>query len=140
MSFDGELLANVGYQMTTSGSPWQEKLRREQLLATDYGYIYYNPMPPYYFGFSDKKDANRAYDDGTIFYLDKEFNVLKYKAFRQSNGNEWEDNYFEDMAIYSMVKNNTFNGMRLPSIYVMDSKGDCRLVKQFGYEDFKCRV
>ena len=48
--------------------------------------------------------------------------------------------YFEDMAIYSMVKNNTFNGMRLPSIYVMDSKGDCRLVKQFGYEDFKCRL
>lgn len=48
--------------------------------------------------------------------------------------------YFEDMAIYSMVKNNTFNGMCLPSIYAMDVDGDCRLIKKFGYEDFKCRV
>lgn len=48
--------------------------------------------------------------------------------------------YFEDMAIYSMVKNNTFNGMCLPSIYAMDVNGDCRLIKKFGYEDFKCRV
>ena len=48
--------------------------------------------------------------------------------------------YFEDMAIYSMVKNNTFNGMCLPSIYAMDESGDCRLIKKFGYEDFKCRV
>ena len=48
--------------------------------------------------------------------------------------------YFEDMAIYSMVKNNTFNGMCLPSIAVMDEKGDCRVVKRFGYEDFKERL
>lgn len=47
---------------------------------------------------------------------------------------------FEDMAIYSMVKNNTFNGMCLPSIYAMDEEGDCRLIKKFGYEDFKCRL
>ncbi len=48
--------------------------------------------------------------------------------------------YFEDMAIYSMVKNNTFNGMCLPSIAVMDEKGGCRVVKRFGYEDFKERL
>lgn len=47
---------------------------------------------------------------------------------------------FEDMAIYSMVKNNTFNGMALPSIYAMNPEGDCRLIKKFGYEDFKCRL
>lgn len=47
---------------------------------------------------------------------------------------------FEDMAIYSMVKNNTFNGICLPSIYVMDEQGECKLVKKFGYEDFKCRL
>ena len=33
---------------------------------------------------------------------------------------------FCDMAIYSMVKNNTFNGIPLPSIYSMDRNGDCR--------------
>jgi carboxynorspermidine decarboxylase len=48
--------------------------------------------------------------------------------------------YFEDMAIYSMVKNNTFNGMALPAIWKMDEAGDCTLVKQFGYEDFKGRL
>ncbi|MCD7744642.1 MAG: carboxynorspermidine decarboxylase [Lachnospiraceae bacterium] len=111
--------------------------------------------------------------------------------------------YFEDMAIYSMVKNNTFNGIALPSIWVMEAKiadlksgnvtevknavpksgnvieakisvpdlenvmetkrndsgsgnvtdesesgktaetgpqGECRLIKEFGYEDFKGRL
>lgn len=48
--------------------------------------------------------------------------------------------YFKDMAIYSMVKNNTFNGICLPSIYVMAEDGECKLVRSFGYEDFKMRL
>ena len=48
--------------------------------------------------------------------------------------------YFQDMAIYSMVKNNTFNGIPLPSIAVMDSNKDCRVIKSFGYKDFKGRL
>ncbi|MBQ1613323.1 MAG: carboxynorspermidine decarboxylase, partial [Selenomonas sp.] len=48
--------------------------------------------------------------------------------------------YFEDMAIYSMVKNNTFNGMALPSIWKMDAGGECTLVRKFGYKDFKERL
>lgn len=47
---------------------------------------------------------------------------------------------FEDMAIYSMVKNNTFNGMPLPAIALMKKSGECELVKCFGYEDFKGRL
>lgn len=47
---------------------------------------------------------------------------------------------FEDMAIYSMVKNNTFNGIPLPSVYKMDGNGECTLIKSFGYEDFKGRL
>ena len=47
---------------------------------------------------------------------------------------------FEDMAIYSMVKTNTFNGIPLPSIAVMDKAGNCRMIKEFGYEDFKNRL
>lgn len=47
---------------------------------------------------------------------------------------------FCDMAIYSMVKNNTFNGIPLPSIYSMDRNGDCHLIKSFGYNDFKERL
>ncbi len=47
---------------------------------------------------------------------------------------------FEDMAIYSMVKNNTFNGMPLPTIALLHEDGTAELVKEFGYEDFKGRL
>ena len=47
---------------------------------------------------------------------------------------------FEDMAIYSMVKTNTFNGMPLPALALRKEDGDCVLVKKFGYRDFKERL
>ncbi|MCM1191489.1 MAG: carboxynorspermidine decarboxylase [Butyrivibrio sp.] len=47
---------------------------------------------------------------------------------------------FEDMAIYSMVKTNTFNGMPLPDIVLREKSGEYRRVRQFGYEDFKMRL
>lgn len=47
---------------------------------------------------------------------------------------------FEDMAIYSMVKNNTFNGMPLPDIAVLRENGELELIKRFGYSDFKERL
>lgn len=47
---------------------------------------------------------------------------------------------FCDMAIYSMCKNNTFNGIPLPSIYILRENGSAELVKKFGYEDFRSRL
>lgn len=47
---------------------------------------------------------------------------------------------FCDMAIYSMVKNNTFNGINLPSIYLNTEAEGLKLIKRFGYEDFKRRL
>ena len=47
---------------------------------------------------------------------------------------------FEDMALYTMVKTNTFNGMPLPDIRWLGEDGRMRLVKRFGYEDFKGRL
>ncbi len=47
---------------------------------------------------------------------------------------------FEDMAIYSMVKNNTFNGMSLPDIKIMKRDGEIETIKSFGYQDFKERL
>lgn len=46
---------------------------------------------------------------------------------------------FTDMAHYTMVKNNTFNGVNLPSIYLMNDSGT-RLIKSFGYDDYKRRL
>lgn len=47
---------------------------------------------------------------------------------------------FEDMALYTMVKTNTFNGMALPSIVFRDQEGEEHLVRTFSYEDFKNRL
>ncbi|MBQ8799460.1 MAG: carboxynorspermidine decarboxylase [Lachnospiraceae bacterium] len=47
---------------------------------------------------------------------------------------------YEDMAIYSTYKNNTFNGMPLPDIWVANSDGTYKLLAQFGYDDFKFRL
>lgn len=47
---------------------------------------------------------------------------------------------FEDMAIYSTCKNNTFNGMPLPDIWELHSNGSLELLARFGYHDFKYRL
>ncbi|MBP5580539.1 MAG: carboxynorspermidine decarboxylase, partial [Ruminococcus sp.] len=47
---------------------------------------------------------------------------------------------FGDMAIYSMVKNNTFNGMPLPSILLLKKDGSFETLRSFGYDDFKERL
>jgi len=47
---------------------------------------------------------------------------------------------FTDMAHYSMVKNNTFNGIALPSIMAYNKERGVYIVKEFGYEDFKERL
>jgi carboxynorspermidine decarboxylase len=48
---------------------------------------------------------------------------------------------FLDMAHYSMVKTNTFNGIQLPSIAVYKAETDAfSIIREFGYEDFKRRL
>ena len=47
---------------------------------------------------------------------------------------------FGDMAIYTMVKNNTFNGMPLPNIIAVAPNGEWEIVRTFGYDDFKMRL
>ena len=47
---------------------------------------------------------------------------------------------FGDMAIYSMVKNNTFNGMPLPHILLLKKDGSFETLRSFGYDDFKERL
>ena len=48
---------------------------------------------------------------------------------------------FEDMAHYTMVKNTTFNGVRLPSIALYDPRDDSyRVQRTFTYEDYRNRL
>ena len=44
------------------------------------------------------------------------------------------------MAHYGMVKNNTFNGMKLPSISIYHEGSGIEIIKDFSYEDFKERL
>lgn len=45
----------------------------------------------------------------------------------------------EDMIHYTIVKNNTFNGIPLPSLGILRSNGEFEIIKKFGYEDYKYR-
>ncbi len=47
---------------------------------------------------------------------------------------------FMNMAIYTMVKNNTFNGVNLPNITTVDKTGKIKIIKKFCYKDFKNRL
>ena len=41
------------------------------------------------------------------------------------------------MALYSIVKNTTFNGINLPDIAIIRDGGKIELMKTFGYKDYK---
>ncbi len=47
---------------------------------------------------------------------------------------------FLNMAIYTMVKNNTFNGVQLPNICTIDENKKIKIIKKFDYQDFKNRL
>lgn len=46
----------------------------------------------------------------------------------------------EDMIHYTMVKTTTFNGINLPSIIIKTYNQDYKLIKNFGYNDYKMRL
>ncbi|MBW2506510.1 MAG: carboxynorspermidine decarboxylase, partial [Deltaproteobacteria bacterium] len=48
---------------------------------------------------------------------------------------------FLDMLHYTMVKNNTFNGVQLPAIATYEpDKDQVTVIKQFGYDDYRSRL
>jgi carboxynorspermidine decarboxylase len=47
---------------------------------------------------------------------------------------------FEDQIHYTFVKNTTFNGIKLPSLVLVTQEGDVKVVKEFGYADYKMRL
>jgi len=47
---------------------------------------------------------------------------------------------FEDQIHYTFVKNTTFNGIKLPSLVLVEQNGAIRVVKEFGYEDYRGRL
>ncbi|WP_024955432.1 carboxynorspermidine decarboxylase [Sulfurospirillum arcachonense] len=46
---------------------------------------------------------------------------------------------FEDQIHYTIVKNTTFNGIKLPNLTILRENGDMEIVREFGYEEYKRR-
>jgi len=47
---------------------------------------------------------------------------------------------FTDMMQYSFVKSTTFNGTPLPDLAMLEEDGTYRVIKTFGYEEFRRRL
>ncbi len=47
---------------------------------------------------------------------------------------------FADMIHYTMVKTTMFNGVAHPSIAIIDRSGELRVIRRFGYEDYRSRM
>jgi carboxynorspermidine decarboxylase len=47
---------------------------------------------------------------------------------------------FADMMQYSFVKNTTFNGTPLPDLAMLEEDGTYRVIRSFGYEEFRRRL
>ena len=93
------------------------------------GVVYRSPFPdarsPYIYRFG-----------GPTCLAGDEIGVYSFKH----ELHEGDSVVFGDMAIYTMVKNNTFNGVNLPDIVVRHVDGSEELVRKFGYDDFACRL
>ena len=63
------------------------------------------------------------------------------KGFRfQKELNIGDDLIFTDMAHYTFVKTNFFNGVKHPSLGLWTKEGVFKLLRNFGYEEFKARL
>jgi len=46
---------------------------------------------------------------------------------------------FEDQIHYTIVKNTTFNGIKLPDLKILRENGEIEMVREFGYEEYRRR-
>ena len=69
--------------------------------------------------------------DSDKYFSNNSFNNWKKKLSFKDEIKIGDRLYFEDMAIYSIVKNNTFNGMPLPDIDILHKNGDVEVLKHF---------
>ena len=92
-------------------------------------------IPPLYQ--TDLSDCNKTIYLGGPTCLSGDL-IGKYKFSNIPNVNDLL--IFGDMALYTMVKNNTFNGMKLPNIYLLKEDNSIEKLTNFSYNDFKYRL
>lgn len=95
------------------------------------------PYKPKVMGAVEKADGLTAYRLGGNSCLSGDFMGDWYFDRELHTGDRI---VFLDMIHYTMVKTTTFNGVRHPSIGIMTNSGNFRLIREFGYGDYKNRL
>ena len=95
------------------------------------------PYRPQIIGASTPKDKNYTYRLGGMTCLAGD--VIGDYSFDQPL-KAGDKVVFTDMAHYTMVKNHMFNGVNLPSICLYNEEEGIKVIRQFGYEDYRNRL
>ncbi len=95
------------------------------------------PYKPKIWGATDPQKGKPTYRMGGLTCLAGDF-IGDY-SFQQEL-KPGDSLIFDDMIHYTMVKTTTFNGVNLPSIGKIDMTGKFKIIKKFGYKDFKTRL
>jgi len=95
------------------------------------------PYKPVILGATDEVAGKPAYRMGGISCLAGDFmgNWSFDKELKPG-----DKIIFDDMIHYTTVKTTMFNGVNHPSIGIWNEKSGFRLIKEFGYEDYKSRL
>ena len=95
------------------------------------------PYKPAIRGASDVISGKPAYRMGGNSCLSGDF----YGSWSFENELKVGDQViFEDMIHYTMVKTTMFNGVTHPSIGILTKENEFKLIRRFGYEDYKNRM
>ncbi|OFX80188.1 MAG: carboxynorspermidine decarboxylase [Bacteroidetes bacterium GWE2_29_8] len=95
------------------------------------------PYKPSVIGSVEKTKGKHMYSIGGITCLAGDY-IEKY--YFEKELNIGDKIIFDDMIHYTMVKTTTFNGINLPAIGVWTIDNKFKLLKKFGFEDYKNRL
>lgn len=129
MDFHGNFLDRVGYKTMKSGIAYHLLYRRHHMIKSDTGYNFFVQSNGGLVGYG----AGGA-KQGTVFYLDEHFNILRYKEFRHYNtipGNQ-SQNTFYNIAVSRSHRNTVYLATSARSKYDPSHDEDVRL---YEYDD-----
>ncbi len=95
------------------------------------------PYRPKIRGASDPQTGKPTYRIGGVSCLAGDF-MYEYSFEKELQAGD--QIIFEDMIHYTMVKTTMFNGVKHPDIAIWTQNDELKIVRQFGYEDFKNRL
>lgn len=108
MDFYGNFISRVGYEMESTGGGMDTNWLYYQLCRAGNGFVfYYNDAPDIYYTTPDGKD--RVGTPGTAFFIDKDFQILDVKAFRQqADINPIIGDMFQQMSVVRSPHNSAY--------------------------------